>query len=155
MERMARVHGRSVGGAQPRRSGPKDGGAGSMRAAMDPFFHLVEQKLEQAERDGAFVNLPGQGRPLVLDDLDGVPAELRASWLLLKGTGFVPPELEARREWLRLEDLLTACADDHERPRLAADARRAALRYRLLVEARGVSQGLPDYRDALLADLQR
>ncbi|MBL9079601.1 MAG: DUF1992 domain-containing protein, partial [Planctomycetes bacterium] len=118
---------------------------------MDPFFHLVEQKLEQAERDGVFARLPGQGRPLVLDDLDGVPAELRASYLLLKGSGFVPPELEARREWLRLEDLLAACADAAEHTRLAAEARRAALRYRLLVEARGVSQGLLDYRDAVLA----
>ena len=122
---------------------------------MDPFFHLVEQKLEQAERDGAFANLPGQGRPLVLDDLDGVPAELRASYLLLKGSGFVPPELEARREWLRLEDLLAACADLGERSRLAAEARRAALRYRLLLEERGAAQGLLDYRGELLARLQR
>lgn len=122
---------------------------------MDPFFHVVEQQLAEAERNGVFRDLPGRGRPLPLDDLDGVPAELRASYLLLKGSGFVPPELEARKEWLRLEDLLAACTDAHERQPLRAEAARAALRYRLLVEARGASQGMLDYTNELLARLQR
>jgi len=108
----------------------------------EPFFHLVEQRLEQAERDGAFAGLPGRGKPLQLDDLDGVPAELRASYLLLRGAGFVPPELEARKEWLRLADLLAACRDDddgaapaRQRPRDAVAAARQ--RYQLLLEAAG------------------
>ncbi len=104
---------------------------------MDPFFHLVERRLDEAQRAGVFRDLPGQGRPLALDDLDGVPAELRASYLLLKGAGFVPPELEARREWLRLCDLVAACADPDARARLGSGAERAWLRYRLLLEARG------------------
>jgi hypothetical protein len=122
---------------------------------MDPWCHLVEQRIAAAEREGAFRNLPGQGRPLVLDDLDGVPPELRASYLLLKGNGFLPPELEARREWLRLEDLLAACADAHDRARLQADARRAALRYHLLLEQHAGAQGLVDYRAGLLQRLGR
>lgn len=120
---------------------------------MDAFFHLAERRIAEAERRGAFANLPGAGRPIVLDGLDGVPAELRAGYLVLKANGFLPPELEARREWLRLEDLLAACTDSHERARLGADARRAALRYRLLVEQRGAAQGLLDYRDQVLARL--
>lgn len=118
---------------------------------MDLFFHLVERQLADAERDGVFRDLPGAGRPLPLDDLDGVPQELRASYLLLKGSGFVPPELEAQKEWLRLEDLLAACTDSHERERLGAEAARAALRYRLLLEERGASQGLLDYRDRVVS----
>jgi hypothetical protein len=118
---------------------------------MDPFFHLVERLLADADRNGVFRDLPGAGRPLPLDDLDGVPPELRASYLLLQGSGFVPPELEARKQWLQLEDLLAACTDAHEREPLRAETARAALRYRLLLEQRGASQGVLDYRDQVVA----
>lgn len=107
---------------------------------MDPFFHLVERKLDEAERAGAFCDLPGAGKPLVLDDLDGVPAELRAGYLMLKANGFVPPELEARKEWLRLQDLLAACHDPDARAGLADATRQAHLRWRLLAEERGVDR---------------
>ena len=122
----------------------------TLPAAMDPFFHLVEQKLADAVRAGQFDQLRGFGQPLVLEDLSGVPDELRASYLLLRGAGFVPPELAERKEWLRLEDLLAACTDDGERVRLRREAQQAQLRYRLLLEQRGVSQGLLDYHDPLV-----
>lgn len=120
---------------------------------MDPFLHLVEAKLRAAERAGVFANLPGAGRPLTLDDLDGVPAELRASYILLKTAGFVPPELEARKEWLRLGDLLGACGDTHDRVHLERERRTAWQRYRLLAEQRGGSAGWIDYRDRVLERL--
>jgi hypothetical protein len=126
---------------------------GRYSARVDPFFHLVEQRLEEAERAGAFRGLPGAGRPLQLDDLSAVPAELRAGYLVLRNAGFVPPELEARKEWLRLEDLLAACADTAERAALTDAARRACARYRLLLEQRGASQGWLDYRTELLRRL--
>lgn len=119
---------------------------------MDPFFHLVEERIEQAERQGQFANLPGRGRPLQLDDLSGVPEELRASYILLKTHGFVPPELEARREWLRLRDLLAACADTGERPVLQ---QRARLRYRLMMEQACFTSAWTEYQDALLDRLDR
>jgi hypothetical protein len=125
----------------------------TLPAAMDPFFHLVEQKLADAVRAGQFDQLRGFGQPLVLEDLSGMPDELRASYLLLRGAGFVPPELAERKEWLRLEDLLAACTDDGERVRLRREAQQAQLRYRLLLEQRGVSQGLLDYHDPLLQRL--
>ncbi len=118
---------------------------------MDPFFHLVERKLDEAERGGAFRDLPGAGKPLALDDLDGVPAELRAGYLLLKANGFVPPELEARKEWLRLQDLLAACHDPAARADLADATRRAHLRWRLFAEQRGGSAAWIDYADAMAA----
>jgi len=120
---------------------------------MDPFFHLVEQKLADAVRAGQFDQLRGFGQPLVLDDLSRVPDELRASYLLLRTAGFVPHELAERKEWLRLEDLLAACTDDGERARLGREAQQAQLRYRLLLEQRGASQGLLDYHDPLVQRL--
>lgn len=122
---------------------------------MDPFFHLVEQRLRQAERDGHFTNLALAGRPLSLPDLDGVPPELRAGYLLLRSSGHLPPELEERKEWLRLGDLIAACTDPHERERLDEHRRRAWLRYRLLAEERTGNRAWIDYRDQIVERLDR
>ena len=122
---------------------------------MDPFFHVVEEKLRQAERDGHFAKLPGAGRPLDLADLDAVPAELRAGYALLRSNGFVPPELEARKECLQLSDLIAACTDPREQRDLEERQRRAWLRYRLLAEERTGGGAWIDYRDQLFARLQR
>ncbi|MCB9886483.1 MAG: DUF1992 domain-containing protein [Planctomycetes bacterium] len=117
---------------------------------MSLFFHLVEEKLRQAARDGAFDDLPGAGRPLDLPDLSGVPEELRASYLMLRGAGFVPPELEARKEWLQLCDLLAACTDDTDRAALTQASRSALLRYRLLIEERGGNSAWVEYQQPVL-----
>ena len=75
--------------------------------------------------------------------------------LVLEDLSRVPPELEARKEWLRLEDLLEACIDPGERDTHARNARQAWLRYRLLLEQSGGGQGWIDYRDELLQRLER
>lgn len=115
---------------------------------MDALSHLAEQRIDQAVRDGALDRLPGRGRPLQLEDLDQVPPELRSSWILLRTHGLLPPELEARKEWLRLEDLLAACTEEPRRTELTAATRRALQRYRLLLE-HGQGAAVVDYRDAL------
>ncbi|MGC6489563.1 MAG: DnaJ family domain-containing protein [Planctomycetota bacterium] len=103
---------------------------------MHPFDHIVEERLRHAEDAGELRGLPGSGRPLQLEDVSRVPDELRASYLLLKSNGFLPPELEAKQEWLRLEDLLRACTGGDSRARLRADVERARSRYRQQVAAR-------------------
>ncbi|WP_048637259.1 DUF1992 domain-containing protein [Brenneria goodwinii] len=67
---------------------------------------LVERHIAQAREAGAFDNLPGTGRPLVLDDDSAVPPELRTAYRLLKNAGCLPMELEERKEALKLADLL-------------------------------------------------
>lgn len=63
---------------------------------------LVERRLEEAAANGELSNLPGEGRPLDLDDDAMVPAELRVAYRILKNAGFVPPELEDVAEVQRL-----------------------------------------------------
>ena len=67
---------------------------------------LAEQHIRDAQQKGELSGLPGEGAPLVLDDDSHVPPELRAGYRLLKNAGYLPPELELRREALELNDLL-------------------------------------------------
>ena len=62
------------------------------------YQSLIEQRMQQAQEDGLFDNLPGAGKPLQLDDDSLVPVEDRAGYRLLKANGFAPPWVEARRE---------------------------------------------------------
>jgi hypothetical protein len=67
---------------------------------------LAEQHILEAQKKGELTGLSGEGAPLILDDDSHVPAELRAGYRLLKNAGYLPPELEMRREALELNDLL-------------------------------------------------
>jgi hypothetical protein len=97
---------------------------------------IVEQRIAQAFAEGAFENLPGAGKPLDLDDDRMVPEELRVAYRILKNAGFIPPEVEQRRELADLAALLRHATDDAARRRAAA--RLALLAAKLEAESRGL-----------------
>jgi hypothetical protein len=103
---------------------------------VDPLARIAEQELERAVRAGEFARLPGFGRPLELEDLSGLDPDLRAGYLLLKGAGVLPEEMELRKELLTLGDLLRACDDAGLRASLTERRRALGLRYELLMERR-------------------
>lgn len=85
---------------------------------------LAEQHIQAAQLKGELSNLPGEGAPLVLDDVSHVPEQLRAGYRLLKNAGFLPPELELRREAVEVNALLRQLDPQeqqypHQRQRLA------------------------------------
>ena len=82
---------------------------------MDIFEKIAERKIRDAMLEGAFDDLPGQGRPLVLDDETWVPEDLRMTYRVLKNAGCVPPEIEARKEIMNLRSLIDTIDDDKER----------------------------------------
>ena len=90
---------------------------------------LAESRIREAMVQGAFDDLPGAGRPLALDDDALVASELRAAYRVLKNSGFVPPEVEIRREIAGFHALLAVLDDGAERRR--ALARLALLQARL------------------------
>jgi hypothetical protein len=81
---------------------------------------LAEARIEEAIAAGALEALPGAGRPLELDDDRLVPEELRAAYHVLKRAGFVPPEVEARKELASLVILIGTLEDGPERRRALA-----------------------------------
>lgn len=62
------------------------------------YHGLIEQRIQQAQEDGLFDNLPGAGKPLRLDDDALVPTEDRAGYRLLKSSGFTLPWIAARQD---------------------------------------------------------
>ena len=72
---------------------------------------IAEARVSEAIERGEFDDLPGAGQPLVLDDDRHVPEELRAGYRMLKNAGYLPPELELRREIHEVEQLLDTVTD--------------------------------------------
>lgn len=72
----------------------------------------AERHINDAQAKGEFDDLPGSGEPLALDDDSHIPPELRAGYRSLKNSGCLPPELELRREAIRLLDILAGIRED-------------------------------------------
>ena len=79
------------------------------------FEQIVEERIRQAQKGGEFEDLPGAGEPLVLEDLSGVPPELRLAYKILKNAGCKPPELQLKDEIHRIEELLENMPDTREK----------------------------------------
>ncbi|MDQ7011178.1 MAG: DUF1992 domain-containing protein [Mariprofundaceae bacterium] len=79
---------------------------------------LAEQHIREAMRKGDFDHLEGEGRPLRPEADDPfVPTGLRMAYRILKHAGFVPPEVELRREIADIHDLIRMTGDTPERSR--------------------------------------
>ena len=118
------------------------------------FQRLAEQAIREAMAEGAFDDLPGQGRPLELEEDCLVPEELRAGYRMLKNAGYLPPELSPSREIRELEDLLAVIEDPGERRR--AQARLEVLVQRIRLDRSGRTSSLQTeqaYKEKLLRRL--
>lgn len=79
---------------------------------------LIEKRIKEAQERGEFDNLPGKGKPLNLEDDSNVPEELRITYKILKNAGYLPPEIELKKEIRQMEDMLADMPDEKERYRL-------------------------------------
>lgn len=73
----------------------------------------AERYIVDAQKNGEFDDLSGNGKPLQLDDDALVPMDLRVGYRLLKNAGFLPPELLDRQEALTIVDLLSQLDSQH------------------------------------------
>lgn len=80
---------------------------------------VAERKIREAQEDGQFDNLPGQGQPLDLDLDRRVPAEQRLAYGLMRDASILP-------EWIQLDkEIRTRLALwDTRREQFVADRRR-------------------------------
>lgn len=100
----------------------------------DIIAHIAEAKIREAIKNGEFDNLPGSGKPLKLDDLSRVPQHMRAAFILMKNSGFLPEEVRVKKTIYSLRQLLKESVDDDERAELKRELLKEQLVYDILVE---------------------
>jgi hypothetical protein len=82
------------------------------------YLKIVEQRILEAVERGEFDNLPGQGKPLPLEDDRHVPEDLRVAYKILRNADCLPLEVQEKREIRQMEDMLASLPDEEERYKL-------------------------------------
>jgi len=127
---------------------------------MDMFAILAENKIREAMLKGEFDDLPGQGKPLQLDDLSMVPEELRAGYIMLKNAGVLPEEMQLQKEIVNLQRLISYSTEDStataEIKALEKKLKEKLLRYEMIMEKRKTSSSVMSmYKDKISRKLGR
>lgn len=66
--------------------------------AMSNWEKLIEEKIKDAMKEGAFDDLPGTGQPINLEENPFEDPSLRTAHRLLRNNGFTLPWIEERKE---------------------------------------------------------
>ncbi len=103
---------------------------------MHLIQRIAEQKIQEAIDKGEFDNLPGKGKKLEFQREPRMPDSCRTSYKLLKNAGYLPEEMQLRKEIYSIEELIDACESDAERKKLRKKLNAKQLRYDLLMEKR-------------------
>jgi hypothetical protein len=92
---------------------------------MDWMEYIAERRIEQAQREGVFDDLPGKGLPLPRDKFADLPQEIRLAARVLANSGYAPEEVT----------LLKALNEARARVRTARSADEKSRMMRLYVDA--------------------
>ena len=112
---------------------------------MSYFWRIAEERIKEAQRAGAFDNLPGKGKPLNLEDLSWVPEDLRIGYLVLKNAHVLPPEAQLLKDIHTIEDLLKHVEDEGERRALAKSIQFKLIRLDMLKRRSMPLRSIRDY----------
>ena len=121
---------------------------------MSYFWRLAEERIKEAQRAGAFDNLPGKGKPLDLEDLSWVPEDLRIGYLVLKNAHVLPPEAQLLKDIHTIEDLLKHVEDDGERRALAKSIQFKLIRLDMLKRRSMPLRSVRDYSRKMVDKLR-
>ena len=121
---------------------------------MSYFWRIAEERIKEAQRAGAFDNLPGKGKPLHLEDLSWVPEDLRIGYLVLKNAHVLPPEAELLKDIHTIEDLLKHVEDEGERRALAKSIQFKLIRLDMLKRRSMPLRSVRDYSRKLVDKLR-
>jgi len=82
---------------------------------LQALHRIAEQRIARAIEEGTLKTDGWKNRPLPLDTDSFVPDDLKMAYKILKNSGYVPPEIEIRKEIQKLEDLIIETEDSHQR----------------------------------------
>lgn len=78
----------------------------------EKMYLIVEDKIKEAIENGEFDNLPGKGKALNLkEDLQGLSPEIRRAYRILKQAGYIPEEVDAKKDTIQMDDLMHFATD--------------------------------------------
>ena len=120
---------------------------------MSYFWRIAEERILDAQRAGAFDDLPGKGKPLNLEDMSWVPEDLRIGYHILKNAHVLPPEAELLKDIHTLEDLLKHVEDEGQRRALAKSIQLKMIRLDLLKRRSMSVSSVRDYSRKLVVKL--
>lgn len=99
---------------------------------------LAEERIQDAIERGELDDLDLAGKPLRLESSPFVPPDLRLAYKMLANAGYLPPEMELRKEIVSLKELLATVTEEDEREderiRLARRINERVLRLNLLLK---------------------
>lgn len=82
---------------------------------IDALHRIAEQRIAKAIEEGSLKIEGWRNRPLPLEDNSFVPDDLKMAYKVLKNSGYLPPEVETRKEIQKLEDLILKTEESHLR----------------------------------------
>jgi hypothetical protein len=82
---------------------------------VDALARIAERKILEALKEGDLNSEKWKNKPLPLDDDSFVPDDLKMAYKILKNSGYLPPEIEDKKEIKKLEDLIASTEDEHLR----------------------------------------
>ncbi len=82
---------------------------------MSILASIAERKIAQAIEDGTLDCSKFKNKPLVHEDDSFVPTDLKMAYKILKNSGYLPAEIETRKEIHNLEQLISKTEDAHLR----------------------------------------
>ena len=110
---------------------------------------IAEKKIREAIERGEFANLPGAGKPLRLEDDSMIPEDLRVAYKILKNAGFIPPELELRREIITLRDLLRSIENEDGKREKIRELNYKLLKLNIIAKRTVNLDDFPEYKDRI------
>jgi hypothetical protein len=121
---------------------------------MDIIATIAERKILEAMARGEFDDLAGKGKPLAMDDDPaGIPDEYRMAYRILKNAGFIPPEVELRKEIVTLRELLNTVEDDEERRKKRRELDCKLLKLSMTRKRPLDLDAFPEYREQVVGKL--
>ena len=97
---------------------------------------IAELKIREAIEKGELNNLPGAGKPIIIDSMLFVPEEERLAYIIMKNSGLVPNEVMLLKEMESLQKSLYECPDVENKDVLKKRLRETGIRYSIIMEKR-------------------
>lgn len=76
---------------------------------------IADRKICEALEKGHLNIESWHNKPLPISNDNMIPGELRMAYKILKNAGYLPPEIETKKEIQQIEDLLATCEDERIR----------------------------------------